>query len=182
MGCIQNIRSKESKENIVDWVVSRENRTINNTSLAWEFLWDDFNLDSYHKTTKKLSIRFIILVLLTKNEIEKRRDEEFCNVIVICHAIDLSEAANLNLRVLLATTVVPNICKSPYGYLLGGRVEEGGEGGGQITLAWWGGRKGGDNSDRESWRSQIGKCSDISFPTPFVYCSKLFIATLLPFD
>ena len=66
-------------------------------------------------------------MLLTKNEIEKRRDEEFCNVIVICHAIDLSEAANLNLRVLLAMTVVPNICKSPYGYLLGvgGRVEEG---------------------------------------------------------
>ena len=47
-------------------------------------------------------------MLLTKNEIEKRRDEEFCNVIVICHAIDLSEAANLNLRVLLAMTVVPN--------------------------------------------------------------------------
>ena len=68
-------------------------------------------------------------MLLTKNEIEKRRDEEFCNVIVICHAIDLSEAANLNLRVLLAMTVVPNICKSPYGYLLGGRVEVGFGGG-----------------------------------------------------
>ena len=175
MGCIQNIRSKKSKENIEDLVVSRENSTIYGNSCL-RFLMG--GLQSRFLPPQG-NCQFLLWFLCCREKKKLRNGLTRNSAITDCHLScnRFERGCKCEFASFASNDSSPQHLRESIWIPLGPRVLGGGWGG-QITRAWWGGRKGGDNRDRESWRSQIGKCSESSF----VYHSKLFSATPFPFD